>query len=115
MSVLICDKIAKKIVARSQILKKCFVNNGICDLHIEESAFVHDGEYSYTNLEADVNGFLFDVNRELSIFGITVPTCEGIKFRVDNDLLVFLYDQKNVVADDAVIEKIRINEWIIEE
>lgn len=108
------ERIASSIVARSQIVKTCHMNGGACDFHIDESVFVQDGGYSYQNLEGDVAGFVDDVNRELSPFGLQCD-CSLVKFRVNHDLLVFSYDQTATVADEAMKEKIRTNEWILEE
>ena len=107
------DRIAKGIVARSQIVKKCFVNGKQCDFHVEESSYLRDGEYACSELEKDIDGFIEDVNREVSMFGLQCNR-SNVKFGVSNDLLVFVYDQKAVVGEDAM-ERIRTSEWIIEE
>lgn len=106
--------ISRRICARSQIFKKCYRNGTQCDLHIEESAYVKDGEYTFANLEQDIIGFEMDVNRELSPIGMQCDR-NSIKFRVDNDLLVFVYDKIAVSIDDETLEKIKTSEWIMEE
>lgn len=108
------DRIAKSIVARSQIVKKCFVNGKQCDFHVEESSYLRDGEYTCSELEKDIDGFIEDVNREVSMFGLQCNR-SNVKFSVSNDLLVFVYDQKEVVVGEDAMERIRTSEWIMEE
>ena len=108
------DRIARQIAARSQILKKCFVNGDTCNFHIEESSYVQDCEYTCSELESDIDGFVADVNREMSQFGFQCDrSC--VRIGVDNDLVVFVYDQKAVVVNEEAMERIRTSEWVIEE
>jgi hypothetical protein len=108
------DRIAKSIIARSQIVKKCFVNGKQCDFHVEESSFVQDGGYTCSELEKDIDGFIEDVNREVSMFGLQCGR-SNVRFGISNDLLVFAYDQKAVAVSEDAMERIRTSEWIIEE
>ena len=108
------DRIARNIVARSQIVKKCFVNGNQCDFHVEESSYLMDGEYTCSELEKDIDGFIEDVNREVSMFGLQCDR-SNVRFGIFNGLLVFTYDQKAVVVGEDAMEKIRTSEWIMEE
>ena len=108
------DRIAKSIIARSQIVKKCFVNGEQCDFHIEESSYLRDGEYTCSELEKDIDAFIEDVNREVSMFGLQCDR-SNVRFGISNGLLVFTYDQKAVVVSEDAMERIRTSEWIIEE
>ncbi len=108
------ERIARSIAARSQIVKKCFMNGGKCDFHVEESTFVSDGEYSCSELESDVDGFVDDVNGEMSIFGLQCNR-SNVKIGINNNLLVFVYDQNAVVVSEEAMERIRTSKWIIEE
>lgn len=106
------DRIAKSIIARSQIVKKCFVNGEQCDFRVEESSFVQDGEYTCSELEKDIDGFIEDVNREVSMFGLQCDR-SNVRFGISNGLLVFTYDQKAVVVSEDAMERIRTSEWIM--
>ena len=56
------DRIVRSIVARSQIVKKCFVNGEQCDFHVEESSYLRDGEYNKYML--DFNEFSGKTNEK---------------------------------------------------
>lgn len=110
------ERIAKQVVARSQIFKKCVKSGGLCNMHIDESICLEEKTYDYPKLVADVDGFAFDVEREMN--AVCGLHCDKglIHFGIDhgNDLLLLSYDFM-VPADDATVEKIRMNEWMLEE
>jgi hypothetical protein len=114
-------RIAKSIVGRSQMVKTCVVHDeGLCDLHIEESVFAQD-EYTYQNLMDDIEGFLYDVDRELgyvTALDKEVVTCDKNKIHVctgsDADLMCFSYDCSIYMSDEGM-ERIRDSEWRIKE
>ena len=108
------DRIAKSIVAGRQNAKTWFVKGETCDFHIEESSYLRDGEYTCSELEKDIDGFIEDVNREVSMFGLQCNR-SNVRFGIFNGLLVFTYDQKAVVVGEDAMERIRTSEWIMEE
>ena len=107
-------RIARSITARSQIVKRCVLNDGMCNLSVEESLYVEGNGYNYSSLNEDVDGFMTDVERELSPLGVHDFNRGNVMLRVENDLLVMVYE-RGIVKDDFVMEKIKTNEWIIEE
>lgn len=66
------------------------------------------------SLRKDIDGFIEDVNREVSMFGLQCNR-SNVRFGISNDLLVFAYDQKAVVVSEDSMERIRTSELIIEE
>lgn len=113
----IYDRIAKKIVGRSQIIKECVCyGDSMCNLHIEESVYSQETDYCVSDFENDIDGFAYDVNRELASLGLF--ECNRNNIRVhgyDNGGLIMLsYDCKVQVGDETM-EKIRGSEWKVKE
>ena len=94
-------------------MKRCVLNDGMCDLSVEESLYVDGNGYNYSSLNEDVDGFMTDVERELSPLGVHDFNRGNVMLRVENDLLVMVYAY-GIVKDDFVMEKIKTSEWEIE-
>ena len=113
MSMEICERMARRITARSNMVKKCVVGNGVCSLHIEESVFIQNNAYRCRDLESDIDGFVYDVDRELNAIDPSLQCDRGsVNVNVDRDSHLFTLSYDCAVDVDA--EKVRTNEWQIE-
>lgn len=109
-------RIAKNMVARSQITKSCSINGGTCRLVIDESIYLQESMYCFENLCNDIRGFVYDTNRELACICNAKCSSNEVILTVDkaNSLLNLGYEC-NIAGDDANKEAIMTNEWVVEE
>lgn len=103
------SRIAKRVVARSQMVKKCRILSGnIVEGVITEEIF--DGDRK--NLEKIRYGFLEEVDRELSDIGIQTVK-KGVEMSLDNNMIVFTYKFRQRISDEQK-ELVMQHEWIVD-
>lgn len=108
------NKIAKKIISRSQMVKKCSIDeNNICKGYISVSIFLNQFTYNFKGLKNDVLDFVDDVNKQLININISNVNQDDIKLDIDeNGLLKFIYEFKEEITDQQK-QKIRQFQWIV--
>ena len=113
----ICERVAKRIVGRSQMDKTCTVNGDSLVLRIEESIFIQFDAYRLDKLDADANGFQQDVDMEMVVIGCGAR-CEHdeINIRVDKESNLFVFSYEFTLPNDGVLlESVKTHEWLVKE
>lgn len=107
-------KIAKNIISRSQIVKKCKIDkNNQCTCYIEQSIFLSNYNYNYGGLKLDVKQFENEINRQFKNINFGVCKLDDIKLDIsENDLLVLSY-QATMEITEEIKQMIRNNQWRI--
>lgn len=108
------NKIAKKIISRSQMIKKCSINkNNILKGYVSVSIFLSQFTYNFKGLKNDIYEFINDVNRQLVNINISNVNQDDIKLDIDeNGLLKFIYEFKEEITDQQK-QKIRQFQWVV--
>ena len=113
----IIQKIAKKIVARSQMVKRCSIDSeNVLKATITEQIFLNPFTYNFKGFVADVNDFATDVNNELKNININPINVDQIKLDIsdhDDKLLVLSYQIEQTINEQQK-QLIRQHEWIVD-
>lgn len=111
------QKIARKIVARSQIVKRCSIDEqNVLKAIITEQIFLNPFTYNFKGLKADVNDFATDVNNQLENININPINADQIKLQisdVDKKLIVLSYEIEQNINEQQK-QLIRQHEWIVD-
>lgn len=109
------QKIARKITARSQIVKIVAINGNYFIGQITVQIYLQPFTYNVKGFHSDINDFVYDVNRELKSIGINrICKQEDLRFKKNNKLVEFNY-RFNGNINDKLKQNFMQHEWIIKE
>lgn len=108
------QKIAKRITARSQMLKLCSIYENEFHGKIQQSIFLQQNNYKFFELTNDIYGFFYDVKREIENIDLDIDLdINEVLLKIDkNKLLLFTYQIKTKINEQQK-QKIKLNEWIV--
>ena len=108
------QKIAKRITARSQMLKFCSIYENEFHGKIKQSIFLQQNNYKFFEFTNNIYSFFYDVKREIEniVLNIDLDVNE-ILLKIDaNQLLTFTYEIKTNISEKQK-QKIKLDEWIV--
>lgn len=112
-------RVARRVLARTQLTKTGTVVDGSFSGHIEEGVFMNSSAYRYTDLISDAEGFCSDVEKELIDIGAEhmLPIrFENINLRIDpTSNILMLYCDFIISVTDKQLDLVRSHEWRIGE
>ena len=111
------NKIAKNIMARSQMQKKVFIReDNFAYIQIKESIFLNSFTYNYKGLLHDISDFVVQANKQLEDLKLSEITEEDISFEIQkqNGLFVFVYSNQTKITEQQK-QLFRQFQWIITE
>lgn len=111
------NRIARAVLANSQMVKKCRIyDDGLMKGIINEGIYVGAGsECTLADFRKDIDSFVYDCNRELDAIGAGF-SCKEPDVAVSSleDGLANLRYEFNCWLDESKIELVKTSEWIVD-
>lgn len=111
------NRIARAVLANSQLVKKCIVfDDGMVSGVINEGIYVGAGsECTLSDFRKDIDSFVYDCNRELDAIdaGFRCNESDVAVSSLEDGLANLRYEFK-CRFDESKIELVKTSEWIVD-